>query len=189
VILCVTRTINPNGQQNLSSGASRKTHRRADHLFRRRRTLGLAETCAGSQGLPVNHRRPGRQRGDPPTLVQIDHFKGGVSRHQAPCSTTSNKSIGCASLGPNTTTVSYGPLETGIGKALRGKLAHRFDPNGLSGEDFTAEGGYKGPAANPAEEGPEISAVFASNDLMGNRFCCEFAAGAMAFASPHQTLG
>jgi LacI family transcriptional regulator len=104
-------------------------------------------------------------------LVQIDHFKGGylATRHLLD---HKHKSIGCIA-GPDTTTVSMDRLN-GYRKALA-EAGAPFRSEWVVSGDFTAEGGYK--AARILLKRAEISAVFASNDLMG--------IGLLRFAAEH----
>ncbi|MBV9104898.1 MAG: LacI family DNA-binding transcriptional regulator [Verrucomicrobia bacterium] len=104
-------------------------------------------------------------------IVQIDHFKGGylATRHLLE---QKHKSIGCIA-GPDTTTVSTDRLN-GYRKALA-EAGAPFRPEWVIRGDFTAEGGYK--AARILLKRAEITAVFASNDLMG--------IGLLRFAAEH----
>jgi LacI family transcriptional regulator len=104
-------------------------------------------------------------------LVQIDHFKGGylATRHLLECK---HKSIGCIA-GPETTTVSTDRLN-GYRKALA-EAGAPFRAEWVIRGDFTAESGYK--AARILLKRAEITAVFASNDLMG--------IGLLRFAAEH----
>jgi LacI family transcriptional regulator len=104
-------------------------------------------------------------------LIQIDHFKGGylATRHLLE---QKHKSIGCIA-GPDTTTVSIDRLN-GYRKALA-EAGAPFRPEWVVRGDFTAESGYK--AARILLKRAEITAVFASNDLMG--------IGLLRFAAEH----
>jgi LacI family transcriptional regulator len=104
-------------------------------------------------------------------LIQIDHFKGGylATRHLLE---HKHKSIGCIA-GPDTTTVSVERLN-GYRKALA-EAGAPFRSEWVVRGDFTAEGGYK--AARVLLKRAEITAVFASNDLMG--------IGLLRFAAEH----
>jgi LacI family transcriptional regulator len=104
-------------------------------------------------------------------LVQIDHFKGGylATRHLLE---QKHKSIGCIA-GPDTTTVSIDRLN-GYRKALS-EAGAPFRPEWVVRGDFTVESGYK--AARILLKRAEITAIFASNDLMG--------IGLLRFAAEH----
>jgi LacI family transcriptional regulator len=104
-------------------------------------------------------------------LVQIDHLKGGylATRHLLE---HKHKSIGCIA-GPDTTSVSAERLN-GYRKALA-EAGAPFRSEWVVMGDFTAEGGYK--AARILLKRSEITAVFASNDLMG--------IGLLRFAAEH----
>jgi len=104
-------------------------------------------------------------------LVQIDHFKGAylATRHLLELK---HKSIGNIA-GPDTTTVSDDRLN-GYRKALA-EAGAPFRSEWVVRGDFTAEGGYK--AARILLKKTEITAVFASNDLMG--------IGLLRFAAEH----
>jgi LacI family transcriptional regulator len=104
-------------------------------------------------------------------LVQIDHFKGGylATRHLLD---HKHKSIGCIA-GPDTTSVSTDRLN-GYRKALA-EAGAPFRSEWVVRGDFTTEGGYK--AARILLKRAEITAVFASNDLMG--------IGLLRFAAEH----
>jgi LacI family transcriptional regulator len=104
-------------------------------------------------------------------LIQIDHFKGAylATKHLLD---HKHKSIGCIA-GPANTTTSIERLN-GYRKALA-EAGAPFRPEWVVRGDFTAEGGYK--AARVLLKRAEISAVFASNDLMG--------IGLLRFAAEH----
>ena len=104
-------------------------------------------------------------------FIQIDHFKGGylATRHLLD---HKHKSIGCIA-GPETTSVSADRLN-GYRKALTEAGAPVRSEWVVRG-DFSAEGGYK--AAHVLLKRAEITAVFASNDLMG--------IGLLRFAAEH----
>jgi LacI family transcriptional regulator len=104
-------------------------------------------------------------------LVQIDHFKGGyiATRHLLELR---HKSIGCIA-GPSSAAVSAERLD-GYHKALD-EAGAPFRAEWVVEGDFTAEGGYR--AARNLLKKPEITAVFASNDLMG--------IGLLRFAAEH----
>jgi LacI family transcriptional regulator len=104
-------------------------------------------------------------------LVQIDHLKGGylATRHLLE---HKHKSIGCIA-GPDTTSVSAERLN-GYRKALA-EAGAPFRSEWVVMGDFTAEGGYK--ASRILLKRSEITAVFASNDLMG--------IGLLRFAAEH----
>ena len=110
-------------------------------------------------------------RGVSADLVQIDHLKGGylATRHLLE---HKHKSIGCIA-GPATTSVSAERLN-GYRKALA-EAGAPFRSEWVVMGDFTAEGGYK--AARILLKRSEITAVFASNDLMG--------IGLLRFAAEH----
>ena len=104
-------------------------------------------------------------------LVQIDHFKGAylATRHLLELR---HKCIGCIA-GPPSAIVSADRLE-GYRKALA-EAGAPFRSEWVIEGDFKAESGYK--AARKLLKRPEITAVFASNDLMG--------IGLLRFATEH----
>ncbi|HYY31559.1 MAG TPA: LacI family DNA-binding transcriptional regulator [Chthoniobacterales bacterium] len=104
-------------------------------------------------------------------LVQVDHYKGGylATRHLLELK---HKSIACVA-GPETTAVSIDRLN-GYRKALA-EASAPFQSEWVVRGDFTAEGGYK--AARILLKRARITAVFASNDLMG--------IGLLRFAEEH----
>jgi LacI family transcriptional regulator len=104
-------------------------------------------------------------------LVQVDHFKGGymATRHLLELR---HKCIGCIA-GPSSATVSADRLE-GYKKALA-EAGAPFRSEWIAEGDFKPESGYK--AARKLLKRPEITAVFASNDLMG--------IGMLRFAAEH----
>jgi LacI family transcriptional regulator len=104
-------------------------------------------------------------------LVQIDHLKGAyiATRHLLELR---HKCIGCIA-GPAFATVSAERLE-GYKKALT-EAGAPFRPEWVVEGDFTAESGYR--SARKLLKKPEITAVFASNDLMG--------IGLLRFATEH----
>jgi LacI family transcriptional regulator len=104
-------------------------------------------------------------------LVQIDHFKGAyiATRHLLELR---HKSIGCIA-GPASAAVSAERLD-GYQKALA-EAGAPFCAEWVVEGDFTAEGGYR--VARKLLKRSEITAVFASNDLMG--------IGLLRFAAEH----
>ena len=104
-------------------------------------------------------------------LVQVDHFKGAylATRHLLELK---HKCIGCIA-GPASAAVSAERLE-GYKKAL-GEEGAPFRAEWIVEGDFTAEGGYR--CAVRLLKKPEITGVFASNDLMG--------IGLLRFAAEH----
>jgi LacI family transcriptional regulator len=104
-------------------------------------------------------------------LVQIDHFKGAyiATRHLLELR---HKSIGCIA-GPASAAVSAERLE-GYRKALA-EAGAPFRGEWIVEGDFTAESGYR--LAKKLLKKSEITAVFASNDLMG--------IGLLRFAAEH----
>ena len=104
-------------------------------------------------------------------LVQIDHLKGAyiATRHLLELR---HKAIGCIA-GPPSAVVSAERLD-GYHKALA-EAGAPFRAEWVVEGDFTAEGGYR--AARKLLKKPEITAVFASNDLMG--------IGLLRFAAEH----
>ena len=131
--------------------------------------LGLAEHVRDAQVPIIIVDRA--VKGVTADLVQIDHFKGGyiATRHLLDLR---HKSIGCIA-GPSFAAVSAERLD-GYRKALS-EAGAPWRAEWVVEGDFTAESGYK--AARKLLKRPEITAIFASNDLMG--------IGLLRFATEH----
>jgi LacI family transcriptional regulator len=150
------------------------------HVLIEKRIDGLIICSAGDDLGLAEHLRQAKMpviivdrsvKGVSADLVQIDHLKGGylATRHLLE---HKHKSIGCIA-GPDTTSVSAERLN-GYRKALA-EAGAPFRSEWVVMGDFTAEGGYK--AARILLKRSEITAVFASNDLMG--------IGLLRFAAEH----
>jgi LacI family transcriptional regulator len=131
--------------------------------------LGLANHVRDAQVPMIIVDRP--VKGVAADLVQVDHLKGAyiATRYLLELR---HKCIGCIA-GPASAAVSAERLD-GYRKALS-EAGAPFRAEWVVEGDFTAEGGYRG--ARKLLKKPEITAVFASNDLMG--------IGLLRFAAEH----
>ena len=145
-----------------------------------KRIDGLIICSAGDDVGLANHLRSAKVpvivvdrqvKGVNSDLIQVDHFKGAymATRYLLDLK---HKSIACIA-GPGTTSVSADRLN-GYRKALADAGAP-FQTDWVVCGDFTAEGGYK--AARILLRRAKVTAVFASNDLMG--------IGLLRFAEEH----